>query len=63
MIQHCRVVPDFDSGSGESEIQPSPAPAKFLAGFGGCRCSWMQYAELIEDKTNAADLSSGVFTI
>jgi len=23
-----------------SEIRPSPAPAKYLVGFGGCQCSW-----------------------
>ena len=47
------------------EIWPSPAPAKFLARFGGCQCSCtlLQYVELITDKTNVADLSSGIFAI
>jgi len=52
-----------DSGSGKSGIWPffgNTAPAKFLAGFRRyhCRCSTHQ---LITDKTNASDLSCGVF--
>ena len=40
-----RVAPDF--GSGISEIRPffpNPAPAKFLAGFGGRLCSWSAFS-------------------
>jgi len=49
------VVPDFGSGSGKSEIRPfseirpSPAPDKFLAGFagvGGCQCSCSTFSYL-----------------
>jgi len=44
------------------EIRPSPA--KFLAGFvkfGTCQCSCT--VPVIMDKTNAAELSSDIFTI
>ena len=55
-------LPDFGSGSGKSgihghfsEIRASPAPAKFLAGFGGCQTPvQLQYVQLITDNTNAA---------
>ena len=53
------VVPDFSSGSGIFwEIQPSPAPAEFLAGF----AVRLQYVQLITNKTNIDDKSSGVFS-
>ena len=45
------------------EILPSPAPANFLAGFVRCQCSCLQYVQLIMDKTNVADLTSGVARI
>jgi len=48
------------------EISPSPAPAKFLAGFAECQCSaaaGRKDVQLITDKTNAVDLSSGVVAI
>jgi len=62
--QHCttaiiRVVPDFGSGKSEmqpfSEIRPSPAQAKFLAGS-------ISVDSVTSDpgETNASDLSSGV---
>jgi len=63
-----RVVPDFGSSSGKSEIQPFFGnPAK--SGYGHIS-SWiwrmpvqLQYLQLFADKTNTVDLSSGVFTI
>jgi len=42
------------------EIRSSLAPAKFLAGFAGCQCSYIQ---LITGTTNAAALSTDVFAI
>jgi len=47
-----------------SEIRWSPAPAKFLAGFVRWQCSCSMFTvQLIADKTNTADLRSGVFAI
>jgi len=40
---------------------PSPAPVKFLAEFAGCDCSCSMFS--FTDKSNAADLSSGVFAV
>jgi len=40
-----------------SEIRPTPAPAKFSAGFGRCHCS----CSIV--KTNIADMSGGVLAI
>jgi len=52
------VVSDF--GSGKSGIRPFWGnPAKFLAGFGGCQCSWSNTS----DNNNAPDVSSGVFAV
>ena len=48
--------------SGTAAIFGNPAPAKFVAGFGGCQRSY-SLVRLITDKTNAADLSSGVFAV
>jgi len=45
-----------------AEIRASPAPAKFLAGFGGRWCSCSTF-KLTMHKTNTAHLSSGVFTV
>jgi len=46
------------------EIRPSPAPAKFLAGFGDTSAAAVSHAvQLITDKTDAAVLSSSVFAI
>jgi len=57
------VVPDFGSGKSRippfSEIRATLAPVKFLAIFGRCQ----RNCQIITDKTNAADLSSGVFSI
>jgi len=46
-----RVVPNFGSRLQQirnlaffSEIRPDPAPAKFLAGFGGCQCSCSMFS-------------------
>jgi len=45
-----RVVPDFGCGSSKSgiwpffsKIRPSPAPAKFPAGFARCQCSCITF--------------------
>jgi len=65
-VRTARVVPDFGSGSGSgksgirpfSAIWPSPAPAKFLAGFtgfGGCLCSCSMFSYLPIKLTHVAD--------
>ena len=43
---HIRLVLDLGPGSGKSEIRPSPAPSKFLAGFAGCQFSCSKFSEL-----------------
>jgi len=58
----------LDFGSGKSEIQPfSGNPAKSGSSHISIRIWWMPvhllYLQLIRLKTNAADMSSGVFTI
>jgi len=61
-----RVAPDF--GSSKSGIPPFFGnPAECSSGHISS-CIWLMtvhllYSQLITDKTNAADLSSGVFTI
>ena len=65
-----RVVPDFGSSSGKSGIRPFfENSAKSGSGQISNRI-WLladtvqlQYVQLITEKNNAADLSSGVFAI
>ena len=62
------IVPDFCSGSCKSGIRPFFGnPAKSSSGQISSRICQMpvqlQYVQLMTDKTNTADLSSGLFTI
>ena len=73
-ITKTRVVPDFGSASESpvnpesdhfSEIRPSPAPDKFLAGFvdlADASAAAVRSVAIV-DKTNAADLLRGVFVM
>ena len=62
------AVTDFGSGSSKSGIQTFFGnPAKSSSGQIYCWIYWMpvqlQYVQLIKDKTNATDLSSGILAI